>query len=284
MNRARMACNVGLIATALVVCLPLLWMVMSSIKPMSDIFAWPPRLLPTSITFDHYARVIQETNFPRYFLNSVIVAVMVVVTNLAIAVPAGYAFARLPIPGRDVLFLVVLGTMMIPGHVTTIPLFILARNVPFLGGNDFMGAGGTGLLNTYFGIALPHLVLTFTIFLARQFFLDLPGEIRESGRIDGASELRIFTSLYLPISLPIVATVGIFSFVTAWDDFFWPLVVTTTDSMRTAQIGLSVFRSQFSSEWGALFAASVLVVLPVVLVFLFNQRFFIKGLATGATK
>lgn len=284
MNRARLACDVGLLMAAIIVSLPLLWMILSSVKPMSDIFAWPPRLLPTSLTLENYVQVIQKSNFPRYFLNSIIVASMVVVTNLLIAVPAGYAFARLPIPRRDLIFLIVLGTMMIPSHVTTIPLFILARNVPLVGGNDIWGAGGTGLLNTYFGIALPHLVLTFTIFLARQFFLDLPAEIRDSGRIDGASEMRVFASLYLPISLPIIATVAIFSFVSAWDDFFWPLVITTSDSMRTAQIGLSVFRSQFSSQWGALFAASVLVVLPVVVVFLFNQRFFIKGLATGATK
>lgn len=284
MNRARLACDVGLLMAAIIVSLPLLWMILSSVKPMSDIFAWPPRLLPTSLTLENYFQVIQKSNFPRYFLNSIIVATMVVVTNLLIAVPAGYAFARLPIPRRDLIFLVVLGTMMIPSHVTTIPLFILARNVPLVGGNDIWGAGGTGLLNTYFGIALPHLVLTFTIFLARQFFLDLPAEIRDSGRIDGASEMRVFASLYLPISLPIIATVAIFSFVSAWDDFFWPLVITTSDSMRTAQIGLSVFRSQFSSQWGALFAASVLVVLPVVVVFLFNQRFFVKGLATGATK
>ncbi len=284
MSRARFACNLGLIVAAAIVSVPLLWMIMSSIKPFSDIFAWPPKLFPSSVTLDHYVRVLEGTNFPRYFLNSTIVAVLVVVSNLLIALPCGYAFARLPIPGKDLAFLVVLGTMMIPSHVTTIPLFILARNFPLVGGNDVMGAGGTGLLNTYLGIALPHLVLTFTIFLARQFFLDLPAEIRDSGRIDGASEVRVFASLYLPISLPIVATIAIFSFVTAWDDFFWPLVVTTTDRMRTAQIGLSVFRSQFSSEWGALFAASVLIVLPVVIVFLFNQRLFIRGLATGATK
>ncbi len=284
MSRAKLACNVGLLLAAILACLPLIWMLMSSIKPMSDIFAWPPRLFPTSLTLDNYVQVIKESHFPRYFLNSVIVASMVVVTNLFIALPAGYAFARLPIPKRDLIFLIVLGTMMIPTNVTTIPLFILARNVPLIGGNDILGAGGTGLLNTYFGIALPHLVLTFTIFLARQFFLDIPAEIRDSGRIDGASEIRVFASLYLPISLPIVATVAIFSFVSAWDDFFWPLVITTSDSMRTAQIGLSVFQSQFSSQWGALFAAAVLVVLPVVVVFLFNQRFFIKGLATGATK
>lgn len=284
MTRARLACNIGLLIAALIVSLPLLWMLLSSFKPQADIFAWPPRLLPTSLTLDNYQYVLQNTSFPRYFFNSLVVSVMVVVANLLVALPAGYAFARLPIPGRDAVFLVVLGTMMIPSNITTIPLFILARSFPLLGGNDLLGAGGTGLLNTYLGIALPHLVLTFTIFLSRQFFLDLPAELADSGRIDGATEFRIFRSLYLPISLPIVATVAIFSFVTAWDDFLWPLVITTSDSMRTAQIGLSVFRSQFASQWGALFAASVLVVLPVVLVFLFNQRFFIKGLATGATK
>lgn len=284
MTRARLACNIGLLIAALIVSLPLLWMLLSSFKPQADIFSWPPRLLPTSLTLDNYQYVLQNTSFPRYFFNSLVVSVMVVVANLLIALPAGYAFARLPIPGRDAVFLVVLGTMMIPGNITTIPLFILAKSFPLLGGNDLLGAGGTGLLNTYLGIALPHLVLTFTIFLSRQFFLDLPAELADSGRIDGATEFRIFRSLYLPISLPIVATVAIFSFVTAWDDFLWPLVITTSDSMRTAQIGLSVFRSQFASQWGALFAASVLVVLPVVLVFLFNQRFFIKGLATGATK
>lgn len=187
MNRARLACNVGLIVTAIIVSLPLLWMLLSSLKPQADIFAWPPHLFPSSLTLEHYARVLQETSFPRYFLNSIIVAVMVVVTNLAIAVPAGYAFARLPIPGRDLAFLVVLGTMMIPSNVTTIPLFILARSFPLIGGNDFLGAGGTGLLDTYFGIALPHLVLTFAIFLSRQFFLDLPAELADSGRMEVGS-------------------------------------------------------------------------------------------------
>lgn len=284
MSRARVACNLGLILAAIISCLPFLWMLLGSVRPPTDIFAWPPRLLPHEVTIEHYLGVLQRTNFPTYFLNSLIVSAMVVVSNLAIAVPAGYAFARLPIPGRDIAFMFVLATMMIPINVTVIPLFLLAQNFPLAGGNDLFGSGGTGLLNTHVGIALPNLVQAFAIFLARQYFLDLPAEIADSGRIDGASEVRIFTLLYLPLAAPIVATIAIFTFVTSWDDFFWPLIVTTTDSMRTAPVGLAIFRSQFSTDWGALFAASVLLVLPVVVVFLFNQRFFIHGLSSGAGK
>ena len=284
MRSTRTLLNLTLVLCALIAFAPFAWMILSSLKPQSEIFAWPPRLLPTHLTGEHYRYALEATGFPRYFLNSLIVTSMVVAGNLLVAVPAGYAFARLPLPGRDTLFMFVLGTMMIPGGITVIPLFLIAKNFPLVGGNDILGSGGIGLLNTYPGLALPHLVLAFAIFLSRQYFQGLPGELADAARIDGASEGAIFWRVYLPLALPLTGTVGIFSFVNGWDDFLWPLIVTTGDEMRTVQIGLSAFQSQGSTNWGPLLAAAVLVTIPIVVVFLANQRHFISGLTTGSSK
>lgn len=284
MNRTAPWLNLMLVLCALIVLAPFIWMLLGSLKPQSEIFAYPVRLLPSRLTLEHYSFALTSTGFPRYFFNSLVVAGLVMAGNLLISVPAGYAFARLPFAARDTLFMLVLGTMMVPSGVTIIPLFLIAKNFPLLGGNNWLGQGGTGLIDNYLGLALPNLVLAFTIFLARQYFLDLPGELADAARIDGATERTIFSRVYLPLARPLVGTLAIFSFVTAWDDFLWPLIVTSRDEMRTVQLGLSVFQTQGAVNWGPLLAAAILVMLPVIIVFAANQRSFVSGLTAGSSK
>ncbi|OLV16940.1 carbohydrate ABC transporter permease [Deinococcus marmoris] len=282
--KSRALINMGVIAFALVTLAPFAWILLSSFKPQSEIFAWPPHFLPTRLSLEHYVYALTSTHIPLYFLNSLIVAIMVVAGNLLIAVPTGYAFARLPFQYRDQLFLAVLAGMMVPNQATVIPLFIITKHLPLLGGNDLSGAGGNGLLGTHLGLALPHIVLAFVIFLSRQFFSELPGELRDAARIDGATEGQVFWRVYVPISLPLLATITIFSFVAAWDDFLWALIVGVGEETRTLQVGLSVFLTQGSANWGPLLAATVLATIPIVILFIVNQRAFIAGLATGSDK
>ena len=261
---------------------PFVWMVLSAFKPDEELFAYPPVWIPTRPTVEHFVDAFRYTQFHRYFLNSGIVSVAATLLNLFVCSLAGYAFARLDFPGKGVLFFAILGTMMIPVYVTLIPLFVLVKMFPLAGGNDLLGRGGTGLIDTYAGLLVPHLVTVFGVFLTRQFFLGIPRELGDAARVDGASEFDIYRRIYLPLSRPVMGTLAIFVFTTVWDDFLWPLVVTNSDRMRTVQLGLQIFQSQFRVEWGPLMAATLVVTLPVLLVFIFNQRHFVRGIvATG---
>jgi multiple sugar transport system permease protein len=197
---------------------------------------------------------------------------------------AGYAFAMLPFPGSRALFYTLVATAAIPISVTLIPLFLMARGIPLMGGNDILGQGGSGLLDTLAGVILPYVVMPMNIFLARQFFSSAPLELGEAARVDGASELRIFFSVYLPLAKPLVAVVAIFSFTGVWDDFLWPLVVTSSEEVQTVQLALARFLGSGNVQYGPLMAGTVIATVPVLIVFLFNQRSFISGLADGSVK
>lgn len=283
-SKSRTLINFTVVLCALLLLAPFGWLVLSSLKPQAEIFAWPPRFWPSHLSLEHYRYALTSTKMWLYFLNSLIVAALVVVGNVVVAIPTGYAFAHLRFKYRDALFLAVLAGMMVPSQATVIPLFIIARHFPLIGGNNLLGTGGTGLLNTYLGLALPNLVLAFVVFLSRQFFSELSGELREAAKIDGASEGQVFWRIYMPVALPLTATVTIFSFITAWDDFLWPLIVSTSEQTRTLQVGLSVFLTQGSTNWGPLLAATVLATLPIVILFITNQRAFVSGLTTGSSK
>lgn len=280
--------NIGvyvlLIVVALVMAAPFLWMLISSFKPDRELFAYPPVWLPTHVTFEHYVRAFEAAAFPRYFGNSFMVAGLSTAANLFFCSLAGYAFARLHFWRKELLFFVLLGTMMIPVHATLVPTFILAKSFPLMGGNDWLGVGGRGLMNTYPGLMLPHLMNVFGVFLLRQFFLSLPEELFDAARIDGANEFSIYRRICLPLSRPVMATLAIFSFTGAWDDFIWPLVITTQDKMRTVQLGLQAFQTQFTVDWGPLMAATLVVTAPVLLIFIFGQRHFVQGVATTGLK
>jgi len=273
----------------LVVCgvtmiLPFLWMISTSLKPEAEIFRFPPVWLPRTWEWSNYREAMGAAPFGRYFLNTVIYAVAVTISNLVFCSMAAYAFARLRFRGRDVVFILVLGTMMIPAQVTMVPVFIMLKHWPLVGGNDILGAGGYGLLNSYPGLVLPAAVGAFGIFLLRQFFMTLPRELEDAARIDGCSEAGIYWRIILPLSKPALATLGIFTFTAAWNEFLWPLLITSKDSMRTLQLGLQVFQTQYTTSWDLLMAGTVVVTIPVLIIFLAGQRYFTRGIALSGMK
>lgn len=273
-----------LIMGAIVMLLPFAWMVSTSLKPADQLFTVPPTWLPREPRWETYARAMGAGNFGRYAVNSAILAVANTVTNVLLSALAGYAFARLQFPGRRVLFGLVLATLMVPYQVTIIPLFVIVRHIPLFGGNDLLGQGGIGWINSYWGLIVPGAVGAFGIFLLRQFFATLPRELEDAARIDGAGELRIFWQIMLPLAMPAVGTLAIFSFQSGWNAFLWPLLITTTDDMRTIQHGLTVFVQQYSTQWDQLMAATVVAMLPVLVVFVIGQRLLVRGIAFSGLK
>jgi multiple sugar transport system permease protein len=197
---------------------------------------------------------------------------------------AGYAFARLKFPGRNVLFIIVLATMMIPFQMLLIPLFIILKSWPLAGGNNLIGSGGTGLIDTLVGLTLPNTISAFGIFLMRQFSKTLPSELADAARIDGASEYVIFWWIMLPLMKPAMTALAMFAFQGAWNDFTWPLIVTMTEKTRTLQLGLQTLQNQYYTEWGLLMAATTITILPLITMFIIGQRYFIQGIALTGTK
>jgi multiple sugar transport system permease protein len=276
---ARLAVHLVLAVGALAVTAPFVWMVSVSLSPPTDVFAWPPRLVPREFRFANYVEALGRLSFGRYLLNSLVVAGASTASVLVLDSLAGYAFARLRFPGRAVVFVFILGTVMIPIQVTMIPIFVMFRGVPLLGGNDLWGAGGTGLIDTYPALVVPWMATTFGTYLMREFFSMLPGELADAARIDGCGELGIFARVYLPLARPALATVGILTFTEVWNTFLWPLIMTTSPSMRTLQLGLAAYKGQYFTDWHLLMAATVVTCLPVFIVYLVGQRYFVQGIA-----
>jgi multiple sugar transport system permease protein len=273
-----------LVVGAVAMLLPFVWMISTSVKPADQLFTVPPTWLPNPVRWDNYVKAMGAGNFGRYALNSLLLGVANLVTNVSLSALAGYAFARLRFPGRNALFVLVLATLMVPYQVTIIPLFVIVRHIPLFGGNDWLGQGGIGWINSYWGLIVPGAVGAFGIFMLRQFFQTLPVELEDAARIDGAGEFRIFWQIMLPLAMPAVATLAIFSFQAGWNAFLWPLLITTTDEMRTIQLGLTVFVQQYSTQWDQLMAATVVATMPVILVFGFGQRLLVRSIAFTGLK
>jgi multiple sugar transport system permease protein len=273
-----------LLLGAAVMLMPFVWMVSTSLKPAYELFTVPPTWIPSQFQWDTYAKAMSAGNFGRYALNSLALALANMATNVSLAALAGYAFARLRFPGRKLLFVLVLATLMVPYQVTIIPLFVIIRHMPLFGGNDLLGQGGIGWINSYWGLIVPGAVGAFGIFMLRQFFQTLPKELEDAARIDGAGEWRIFWQIMLPLAMPAIATLAIFSFQAGWNAFFWPLLITTTDDMRTIQLGLTVFVQQYSTQWDQLMAATVVATAPVILAFAIGQRLLVRGIAFTGLK
>ena len=273
-----------LAAGAVTMILPFLWMLSTSLKPESEIFRFPPVWIPHTWRWANYREAMQAADFGRYSLNTVIYAVVITFSNLLLCSMAAYAFARLRFRGRNLLFILTLGTMMVPGQVTMVPVFILLKRWPLVGGNGWLGVGGHGLLNSYIGLVLPGAVGAFGIFLLRQFFMTLPRELEDAARIDGCSEAGIYWRIILPLSGPALATLGIFTFTAAWNEFLWPMLIMSKDSMKTLQVGLQVFQTQYTTRWDLLMAGTVVVTIPVLIIFLAGQRYFTRGIALSGMK
>ncbi|SEG95788.1 multiple sugar transport system permease protein [Nonomuraea solani] len=277
MNRTALA-----IASVLVI-MPFLWMISLAFTPENDAFR-TVSLLPAQPTTDNFVTAFTDAHLGRALLNSAVVTTVAVLTNCLAAVAAGYGFALLPFRGSTPLFYALVSTAAIPVSVTLIPLFLMAKSMPLTGGNDLAGVGGTGLLDSLGGVVLPYLVLPMNIFLARQYFSTADPHLAEAARMDGAGEWRVFWSVYFPLARPLVAVIAIFSFTAVWDDFLWPLVVTTSEETQTVQLTLARFLSTGNVRYGPLMAGAVLVTLPVLAVFLVNQRNFVSGLTDGSVK
>ncbi|MGA1263803.1 MAG: carbohydrate ABC transporter permease [Prochlorothrix sp.] len=243
--------------------LPLLWLVSTALKsPSENIFAFPPQLLPQQPTLSNFQRVWEiEPLFGRYFLNSTIVAALTVLFNVVFCSLAAYPLARLTFPGRDLMFALIVATIMIPFQIVMIPLYILVFRL--------------GLLNSYWGMVLPSLASAFGIFLMRQAFQGVPKELEEAARMDGCSELGIWWHVMLPAVRPATITLALFVFIGAWGDFLWPLIVLRDPEMYTLPLGVATLASSLSRDERLVAAGSVLSILPIVLVFIFLQRYIL---------
>jgi multiple sugar transport system permease protein len=272
------------VALAVIFIFPLLWMLSSSVKPKTELFIFPPQLIPSTWHFENYARAWEAARFSIYFTNSVVVAVGGTLFTLGVCAMAAYAFSKLHFKGRDTLFWAVLMSQMIPGVVTLIPVFLVVKSIPLAGGNNLLGQGGHGWLNSYAGLIVPGMGGAFGVFLLRQFFQSVPDDLLDAARVDGSSEFGIFYKVVLPLAKPALVTLAIFTFQAYWNDFLWPLVITTDDRYRTIQLGLTVFRQRFTTDWGPLMAGVAIATLPMILVFISAQRYFVSGIAMTGLK
>lgn len=253
---------------ALLFAVPLLWLLISSVMTNAEINRFPPTLWPTGIDLGGYAYVFGNSLFPRWILNSLIVSLTAVVSNLLFGALAGYAFARLRFAGSRVLLVVMLATMAIPFQLTMIPTFIVMRQL--------------GLIDTLGALIVPSLVTPFAVFLMRQFFLSLPRELEEAAWIDGCSTLGVLFRIVLPLSRPALATVAVLTFLSVWNDLTWPLIAINHDTQYTLQLGLTTFQGLHHTNWAAVMAGNVITVVPVLLAFLGAQKTFIQSVtATG---
>jgi multiple sugar transport system permease protein len=270
-NRSRWFMYAALIIGMILVVGPFLWMVLGSLKTQAELLRLPPTWWPEAPTLANYERLFERLSFPRYFFNSTVVAVAITAGNLVFCSMIGYALAKLKFVGREKLFLLVMATLMVPQGVIIVPLFILMTNL--------------GLVNTHAGLILPFAAGAFGVFLMRQFMMGLPDELLEAARVDGASEWYVFWRIVMPLSGPALATLGILTFMSSWNMFTWPLVISTSEDMFTLPVALATFsRGQFSSDYGLLMAGSLVIVTPILLVFMFLQRHFTQGIATTGLK
>ena len=251
---------------------PFLWMVSTSFKGLDEVYAFPPRFVPEQIHWENYLEAWQTVPFTRFFLNSLFVATATTVAVVVTSSMAGYSFARLRYPGRDKIFLAYLGTIMIPFPVLIIPLFILMRQL--------------GLVDTLPGLILPAAFTAWGTFLMRQFMLSIPREIEEAARMDGASFWRIYAQIIMPLSKPVIATLGIFTFLSNWNEFLWPLITISSIENKTLPLGLTMFQSQIpiKTPWQLVMAAATFSVLPVLIVFVLGQKYYVRGIATTGLK
>lgn len=252
---------------------PFLWMITTSLSEPGSIFAaraWWKEWIPTSFVWKNYVDVWKVIPFGQFYLNSILISVALTVGQVTTSSLAAYAFARLEFPGRDKIFFGYLGTMMIPGAVTMIPVFILLRYL--------------GWIDTYKAMILPGIFTAYGTFMLRQFFLTLPRELEDAAKIDGCNYLLIFRHIVLPLSQPALATLTTFTFMGSWMSLMWPLIVVNTNAKYPLPVGLSYFQGLHNTNWELLMAATVMMMLPILVVFIFAQRFFVEGIKLSGIK
>lgn len=271
-SRAALALDIlnhgALILVALLFLFPFFWMVSNAVRSNAEVLAIPVRILPHEFQWDNFAKAWSELPFGRFFLNSMIVAGSVTVITVVVSCLAGYAFARLKFPGRDALLLGYVGTLMVPSIMLIIPLFLIVNSL--------------GMVNTFQGVILPVAFGTFGAFLLRQFFLSIPDSLEEAALIDGASRLRILISIIVPLSMPAIGLLSLFTFIAQWNNFLWPLIVMTGQENATLPVGLTHFQTQQGTQWNYIMAGAALSMLPGIVLAILLQKLIYNSIALNA--
>lgn len=249
---------------------PIIWVVFSSFKPSGELFSWPPTLLPKAPTLDNYINALSEGDFLQYFRNTFIVTVIATILTVIVNLMSGYVFAKYDFKGRNLLFAMVLVTMMIPLEVIMIPVFKVIV--------------GTNMYDNLWGLIIPAVASPTAVFLIRQYYIGIPSDYMEAGRIDGASELNIFLRIMAPMAYPVLSVLCIFSFMWRWNDYLWPKIVISSKSNYTIQLALATFSGEYSVDWDSLLAMSVITMIPVLIIFLIFQKHIVGGITIGGVK
>lgn len=264
------ASYVLLIVMSAATAFPFVWMVGTALKSPQEILAYPPTLWPHELRWENFVTVFKKVPFLRFYVNSIIVTCLITLWQVVTSALAGYAFARLHFPFKRFLFTAYIATLIIPGEVTMLPLFLLVSRL--------------GWIDTYQGLTVPFLASAFAVFFLRQFFLTIPHELEEAARLDGAGRWRILLQIVLPLARPALATITLFIFLSEWDNYLWPLIVTNSEAMRTLPIGLRYFVEESGSQLHLMMAGAVMAVLPILLLFFMAQKQFIEGIAMTGSK
>ncbi len=266
----RVLIHLALIIGAIATIIPLAWMVSASFMPAGEATKFPPRLIPSHITLEHYRGLFTNLNLGRAFLNSLFVAVIATILSLLFNSMAGYAFAKLRFRGRDRMFALLVAALAIPAQVAMLPLFLMLKSV--------------GLVNTYAGVLIPYIATIYGIFLVRQFMVSIPDDLLAAARIDGASEWRIYWSVVMPVARPVLATLAIFTFMSAWNDFMWPLIILSDGDKYTMPVAVANLVGEHAQDLELMMASAVLTIIPVLTLFFVLQKQYIAGMMAGSVK
>lgn len=275
---------VFLLAVSFVMAAPFLWMFLTAVRSTTELYSADMPLWPAEWHWENFAEALNTAPFLIYARNSFTIALVHCVSNLVLGSMCGYALAKLRFRGSTAVFAFILASMMIPFYAIVIPEFLMVRYVPLAGGNDIFGQGGSGWIDTWPALLVPALVSPFNIFLFRQFFVGTPTELMEAARIDGAGEVRIFAQIMAPLIRPGMLTVALLAFEAGWNNFLWPLIVTTSTEMRVIQVGLSVFRQEANTQFNLLMAGTTMAAVPMIILFAIFQRHFVNGMVASGIK
>lgn len=269
----------------LITLIPVIFTILTAFKSDPEISMASFRWLPSSFTYiENFRQAFLMGDWLLYFRNSLLITVITVAGSLLFNSMAGYAFARLKFKGREILFMIILLGMMVSPQSIIIPQFVMMRSVPLAGGNNILGQGGTGLLDTYVALIVPFLAGAFGIFLCRQFYSSFPESLDDAARIDGCGAIRTYFYVFLPLSKTILATLTILKSVATWNDFFYPLIMTQSEKMKTVQLGLQMFRGSSMTHYNYLMAAALITVIPMVIVYACAQKYFVQGIVSSGMK
>jgi multiple sugar transport system permease protein len=273
-----------LIVVSFLMIFPFILMLSTSLKSMAELQRPVFSIIPDVLRFDNYPKAMARGNWALYFWNSIYVTAWTVVLSLLFNSMAGFAFARLEFRFRESLFIISLIGLMIPPQVNMLPIYVILKYVPFAGGNDWLGRGGLGWLDSYWGLIAPYVAGSFGVFLFRQFYLTFPRALDDAAVIDGMSARQRFMYIYLPLSKPVMASLVALKATATWNEYTWPLIITMTTEMRTVQLALSLYKDEYTIEWELLMAATAVAIIPLLIVFLCAQRYFVEGIVTTGIK